>query len=109
MHVLQGQDYEVRTYHATKWVSTALSGMHLDAAMNAGFHRLFSYIQGNNHNSECHQFCSENTTRMYIEMQNKNLCYVVQLWFQQWRIRAFVGWKVGKKMMEPGEGVILQD
>ncbi|XP_045917230.1 heme-binding protein 2 isoform X1 [Micropterus dolomieu] len=47
---LQGQDYEIRTYHATKWVSTTLSGMQWDTAMNAGFRRLFSYIQGNNHN-----------------------------------------------------------
>ncbi|XP_074541291.1 heme-binding protein 2 [Halichoeres trimaculatus] len=44
----QGQDYEVRTYHATKWVSTTLSGMELDAALSKGFRRLFSYIQGNN-------------------------------------------------------------
>ncbi|XP_070782102.1 heme-binding protein 2 [Enoplosus armatus] len=46
----KGQDYEIRTYHDTKWVSTTLSGMEWDAAMNAGFRRLFSYIQGNNHN-----------------------------------------------------------
>lgn len=46
----KGQDYEIRTYHATKWVSTTLSGMQWDTAMNAGFRRLFSYIQGNNHN-----------------------------------------------------------
>nr|XP_033504735.1 heme-binding protein 2 isoform X1 [Epinephelus lanceolatus] len=46
----KGEDYEIRTYHATKWMSTTLSGMQLDAAMNAGFRRLFSYIQGNNHN-----------------------------------------------------------
>ena len=52
MHVLQAVDYEVRTYHPTKWISTTVSGMHLDAAMNTGFRRLFNYIQGNNHNSE---------------------------------------------------------
>ncbi|KAM4632823.1 heme-binding protein 2 isoform 1-T2 [Polymixia lowei] len=44
----KGQDYEVRTYHATKWVSTTLSGMQMDAALNTGFRRLFNYIQGNN-------------------------------------------------------------
>ncbi|CAB1435489.1 unnamed protein product [Pleuronectes platessa] len=44
----KAEDYEVRTYHATKWVSTSLSGMHLDEAMKDGFRRLFSYIQGNN-------------------------------------------------------------
>lgn len=49
---LQGQDYEVRTYHATNWVSTSLSGMEMDAAFNAGFRRLFNYIKGNNINSE---------------------------------------------------------
>ncbi|KAM3603331.1 uncharacterized protein V6R79_020497 [Siganus canaliculatus] len=46
----QGKDYEVRTYHATKWVSTTLSGMEWDAAMNTGFRRLFNYIQGKNQN-----------------------------------------------------------
>ncbi|XP_056261727.1 heme-binding protein 2 isoform X2 [Seriola aureovittata] len=48
----KGEDYEIRTYHATKWVSTSLSGMQLDAAMNTGFRRLFRYIQGNNQNKE---------------------------------------------------------
>ncbi|CAJ1078404.1 heme-binding protein 2-like [Xyrichtys novacula] len=46
----QGQDYEIRTYHATKWVSTTLKGMQMDPALSAGFRRLFSYIQGNNKN-----------------------------------------------------------
>ncbi|XP_058469653.1 heme-binding protein 2 [Solea solea] len=46
----KGQDYEIRTYHPTKWISTSLSGMQLDAANNTGFRRLFSYIQGNNQN-----------------------------------------------------------
>ncbi|KAG7244147.1 hypothetical protein INR49_004220 [Caranx melampygus] len=30
----KGEDYEIRTYHDTKWVSTTVSGMQLDAAMN---------------------------------------------------------------------------
>lgn len=46
----QGQDYEIRTYQATKWMSTTVSGMQWDTAMNTGFKRLFSYIQGNNQN-----------------------------------------------------------
>ncbi|XP_068198863.1 heme-binding protein 2 [Antennarius striatus] len=46
----QGKDYETRTYQATKWVSVTLGGMQLDEALSAGFRRLFSYIQGNNHN-----------------------------------------------------------
>lgn len=50
--VLQGEDYEIRTYHDTNWVSTTVSGMQLDTAMNTGFRRLFRYIQGNNQNSE---------------------------------------------------------
>ncbi|GAA6234315.1 heme-binding protein 2 [Lates japonicus] len=44
----KGQDYEIRTYHPTKWISTSVSGMDLDAAMNTGFRRLFKYIQGEN-------------------------------------------------------------
>ncbi|XP_037305434.1 heme-binding protein 2 [Pungitius pungitius] len=45
------QDYEVRTYHDTKWVSTAVSGMQWDESMKTGFRRLFKYIQGTNHNN----------------------------------------------------------
>lgn len=44
----QGQDYEIRTYQATKWVSTTVSGMEMDAATSTGFSRLFKYIQGKN-------------------------------------------------------------
>ncbi|XP_029902815.1 heme-binding protein 2 isoform X3 [Myripristis murdjan] len=47
----QGQDYEVRTYQATKWVSTSMTGMQWDVATRTGFHRLFDYIQGNNQSS----------------------------------------------------------
>ncbi|KAK1889092.1 Heme-binding protein 2 [Dissostichus eleginoides] len=48
----EGQDYEIRTYLATNWVSTTLSDMEWDAALSAGFRKLFKYIQGNNQNSE---------------------------------------------------------
>ncbi|KAK7907807.1 hypothetical protein WMY93_016419 [Mugilogobius chulae] len=44
----QGQDYETRTYHATKWVSTSLTEMDWDKAMGTGFRRLFKYIGGTN-------------------------------------------------------------
>uniref|UniRef100_A0A8D3BK09 Heme binding protein 2 n=1 Tax=Scophthalmus maximus TaxID=52904 RepID=A0A8D3BK09_SCOMX len=47
---VNGQDYEIRTYQATKWVSTSVSGMEQNLALSTGFRRLFSYIQGNNHN-----------------------------------------------------------
>ncbi|KAI9544142.1 hypothetical protein NQZ68_005192 [Dissostichus eleginoides] len=46
----EGQDYEIRTYLATNWVSTTLSDMEWDAALSAGFRKLFKYIQGNNQN-----------------------------------------------------------
>ncbi|XP_064847319.1 heme-binding protein 2 [Oncorhynchus masou masou] len=45
-------DYEVRTYQTTNWISTTLTGMEQQAAISTGFRRLFSYIQGNNHNKE---------------------------------------------------------
>ncbi|XP_016351738.1 heme-binding protein 2-like, partial [Sinocyclocheilus anshuiensis] len=44
----KGEDYEVRTYHTTNWVSTAMTGMEQDPALGTGFRRLFKYIQGNN-------------------------------------------------------------
>ncbi|RXN06255.1 kinesin KIF25 [Labeo rohita] len=44
----KGEDYEVRTYHTTNWVSTAVTGMEQDSALSTGFRRLFKYIQGNN-------------------------------------------------------------
>ncbi|XP_056440376.1 heme-binding protein 2 [Gadus chalcogrammus] len=46
----QGEDYEVRTYPAAKWVSTTTTGMHWDPAISTGFRRLFKYIQGANMN-----------------------------------------------------------
>lgn len=44
----KAQDYEVRTYHAAKWISTSVSGANWDEAMSTGFRRLFKYIQGHN-------------------------------------------------------------
>ncbi|CAL8311619.1 unnamed protein product [Boreogadus saida] len=44
----QGEDYEVRTYPAAKWVSTTTTGMDWDPAISTGFRRLFKYIQGAN-------------------------------------------------------------
>ncbi|MCJ8743811.1 hypothetical protein PDJAM_G00098500 [Pangasius djambal] len=44
----KGEDYEVRTYHTTRWVSTTVSGMEQEEALSTGFKRLFRYIQGNN-------------------------------------------------------------
>uniref|UniRef100_A0A8B9HCD9 Heme binding protein 2 n=1 Tax=Astyanax mexicanus TaxID=7994 RepID=A0A8B9HCD9_ASTMX len=44
----KGQDYEVRTYQQTNWVSTTVTEMDQDSALNTGFNRLFKYIQGNN-------------------------------------------------------------
>lgn len=46
----QGQDYEVRSYQAAKWVSTTVTGMQCEKAISTGFRRLFSYIQGSNQN-----------------------------------------------------------
>ncbi|KAK1796010.1 hypothetical protein P4O66_009111 [Electrophorus voltai] len=44
----KSQDYEVRTYHTTNWVSTTVTGTEQDAALSAGFKRLFKYINGSN-------------------------------------------------------------
>ncbi|XP_060773955.1 heme-binding protein 2 isoform X3 [Neoarius graeffei] len=44
----KGQDYEVRTYHPTQWVSTTVNGTEQDEGLTTGFRRLFKYIQGNN-------------------------------------------------------------
>ncbi|XP_030627877.1 heme-binding protein 2 [Chanos chanos] len=44
----KGEDYEVRTYHATKWASTTVKDMDQEKALSTGFRRLFQYIQGNN-------------------------------------------------------------
>ncbi|XP_038127100.1 heme-binding protein 2 [Cyprinodon tularosa] len=46
----KSQDYEIRTYHAAKWVSTTLSGMQSEECIKTGFRKLFNYIQGNNQN-----------------------------------------------------------
>ncbi|TSK58157.1 Heme-binding protein 2 [Bagarius yarrelli] len=44
----KGDDYEVRTYHTTQWLSTTVSNMEQEEALSTGFRRLFKYIQGNN-------------------------------------------------------------
>ncbi|GAA6091956.1 heme-binding protein 2 [Tachysurus ichikawai] len=44
----KGDDYEVRRYSTTQWVSTTVSGSEQDEALSTGFRRLFKYIQGNN-------------------------------------------------------------
>ncbi|KAF5889729.1 heme-binding protein 2-like, partial [Clarias magur] len=44
----KADDYEVRTYHTTNWVSTTVSGLDQDEALSTGFKRLFKYIQGTN-------------------------------------------------------------
>lgn len=59
---LQGQDYEVRTYQTTKYMSTTVSGTQWDSSQTTGFRRLFSYIQGNNKSSEFHLHWSANAT-----------------------------------------------
>lgn len=51
-YVFQGEDYEIRTYHTTNWVSTSVTGMEQDPAFSTGFRRLFKYIQGNNDKSK---------------------------------------------------------
>ncbi|KAJ8270518.1 hypothetical protein GJAV_G00115870 [Gymnothorax javanicus] len=48
----KSQDYEVRTYLATKWVSTRVTGLQYKPAVSTGFRRLFSYIQGSNEPNE---------------------------------------------------------
>lgn len=48
MCVFQEQDYEVRTYHTTQWISTTVGGMDQEEALSTGFRKLFRYIQGNN-------------------------------------------------------------
>jgi len=44
------EDYEVRSYDASKWVTTSLTGVSLDAAGYTMFMRLFRYIGGANAN-----------------------------------------------------------
>lgn len=64
--IQQGQDYEVRTYAATKYMSTTVSGKEWDPCMSTGFRRLFNYIQGTNKSSEFHQRKSVNATLDFV-------------------------------------------
>ncbi|XP_070589710.1 heme-binding protein 2 isoform X1 [Erythrolamprus reginae] len=41
-------DYEIRQYESAKWVCTSLRTIDWDAAINAGFMKLFNYIKGKN-------------------------------------------------------------
>ncbi|KAL7987724.1 hypothetical protein Chor_006643 [Crotalus horridus] len=44
----QASDYEIRQYEPAKWVCTSLKTIDWDAAINAGFMKLFNYIKGKN-------------------------------------------------------------
>lgn len=85
--VWQGQDYEIRTYQPTKWVSTSVSGMQLEAALSTGFRRLFNYIQGNNKNSEFH------VTAITFTQGKLSLCC--------WGCASFILWRCGKSVTKP--------
>lgn len=45
---LKATDYEIRQYEPAKWVCTSLRTIDWDAAINAGFMKLFNYIKGKN-------------------------------------------------------------
>lgn len=64
--IQQGQDYEVRTYAATKYMSTTVSGKEWDPCTSTGFRRLFNYIQGTNKSSEFHHRKSVNATLDFV-------------------------------------------
>lgn len=49
------QEYEVRQYEASNWVSTSLKGIDYDQAQYTLFMRLFNYISGDNVKSKYHQ------------------------------------------------------
>lgn len=85
--VWQGPDYEIRTYQPTKWVSTSVSGMQLEAALSTGFRRLFNYIQGNNKNSEFH------VTAITFTQGKLSLCC--------WGCASFIFWRCGKSVTKP--------
>nr|KAF6462013.1 heme binding protein 2 [Molossus molossus] len=44
----QPESYEIRHYGPAKWVSTCVESMDWDSAIQTGFTRLNSYIQGKN-------------------------------------------------------------
>ncbi|XP_069930716.1 heme-binding protein 2 isoform X1 [Oryctolagus cuniculus] len=44
----QPGNYEIRHYGPAKWVSTSVESMDWDAAVQTGFTKLSSYLQGNN-------------------------------------------------------------
>ncbi|KAK3103681.1 hypothetical protein FSP39_020981 [Pinctada imbricata] len=46
------KDYELREYVSTRWVSTNIAGVDYTEASTQDFHRLFSYISGNNAKKE---------------------------------------------------------
>lgn len=46
------KEYQLRRYGKTSWVSTTLTGVSLDTAMNKMFMKLFEYISGNNEKRE---------------------------------------------------------
>jgi len=41
-------DYEIRQYKESMWVSTRITGMDYDEAVSEGFRKLFDYIEGDN-------------------------------------------------------------
>ncbi|KAM9840146.1 heme-binding protein 2 [Aulostomus maculatus] len=81
VHEKKGEDYDIRTYEATKWVSTSLSGMQWDAAMYTGFRKLFSYVQGNNKNKA--KLDMTTPVSCLVDSPAGESCFVVSLYIQK--------------------------
>lgn len=55
---LQPGSYEVRRYGPAKWVSTCVESMDWDSAIQTGFARLNSYLEGKNEKGEGNVLCN---------------------------------------------------
>lgn len=69
------QDYELRKYDASAWVSDVTKGVDFQAAQTANFMKLFEYIQGNNVESK--------SWLTWISLWQEHCCSLVSIaWFQ---------------------------
>ncbi|XP_047413019.1 heme-binding protein 2 isoform X2 [Sciurus carolinensis] len=86
----QAGSYEIRHYGPAKWVSTCVESMDWDSAIQTGFTKLNSYIQGKNEKEQQSDPPQPSESDVFIEDRAEMTVFV----------RSFEGFSSGQKNQE---------